>query len=170
MALASYIAPTTGEAGWAPWWRPILAWLPCPIHITAGFASDLFGVNSGHHCVIRDTIAMPNRFNQVIFTHVTDAIEAMFFLKTPVLLPSTRLVDDLAMSRLSRWKLIVALEELFDCEFPNEIVLRFTTLGDIVSYIIHHINPLTTIGRRLGTRRPPSSSASSGINQITLAP
>lgn len=85
---------------------------------------------------------MLGRYNQAIFAQVVRVIERIFHAPVSALLPSTRLTDDLALGRLGRWKLIIALEDIFDCEFPNDIVARFTTLGDIVRYISDHINPL----------------------------
>ena len=47
------------------------------------------------------------------------------------LAPSTRLTEDLALSRLDRFELALRLEEILDIDLSNETIEGFETVGDI---------------------------------------
>lgn len=47
-------------------------------------------------------------------------------------------VDDLGADSLDIVELIMALEEEFDIEFPDEDAERVATVGDVVNYIKAH--------------------------------
>jgi acyl carrier protein len=47
-------------------------------------------------------------------------------------------IDDLGADSLDIVELIMALEEEFDLEIPDEEAEKFPTVGDVVSYIKEH--------------------------------
>ena len=77
---------------------------------------------------------MKSAFNSSVFDRVALAVEKTVHAKTPDLSHSTHLTDDLALGRLGRLKLAIALEEVFDVELEDEVVERFGNIGDIVSH------------------------------------
>ncbi len=77
---------------------------------------------------------MQSAFNSSVFDRVALAVEKTVHVKTPSLSHSTRLVDDLALSRLGRLKLAMSLEEVFDVELEDDVIEQFGNIGDIVSH------------------------------------
>jgi acyl carrier protein len=49
-------------------------------------------------------------------------------------------VDDLGADSLDTVELVMALEEAFDTEIPDEDAEKLSTVGNAVSYIISHVN------------------------------
>jgi len=47
-------------------------------------------------------------------------------------------IDDLGADSLDALELIMAFEEEFDMEIPDEYVEKFVTVGDVVEYIEKH--------------------------------
>jgi acyl carrier protein len=78
---------------------------------------------------------MQSALNSSVFDKVVLAVAQAVYIAAPGLSQSTRLVDDLALSRFGRLKLALSLEELFDVELQDDAIDRFSTLGDIVSYL-----------------------------------
>ncbi len=52
------------------------------------------------------------------------------------------LQDDLNADQLSLADLAVTLEEEFKIKIPSEDLLKFNTVGDIITYISEHLNEL----------------------------
>jgi len=78
---------------------------------------------------------MQSAFNSSVFDKVALAVKQAVYIEVPGLSGATRLVDDLALGRLGRLKLAIRLEEVFNIEFQDDVVERFGTLGDIVTYL-----------------------------------
>ncbi len=49
-------------------------------------------------------------------------------------------VDDLGADSLDTVELVMALEEEFDCEIPDEEAEKITTVQEAVDYIENHLN------------------------------
>jgi acyl carrier protein len=77
---------------------------------------------------------MQTAFNSSVFGKVALAVARTVRAETPGLSRSTRLADDLALSRLGRITLAMSLEDIFDVELENDVVERFFDIGDIVSH------------------------------------
>ena len=80
---------------------------------------------------------MQSAFKSSVFNKVVLAIVQALHVETPGLSHSTRLVDDLALTRLGRMKLAMSLEDIFDVELEDVVIERFVDLGDVVSYLSH---------------------------------
>ena len=52
--------------------------------------------------------------------------------------PESRFIDDLGADSLDIVELIMALEEEFDMEIPDEDAEKISTVGDVVEYIKAH--------------------------------
>jgi len=52
--------------------------------------------------------------------------------------PETNLVEDLEADSLDAVEMIMAIEDEFGCEIPDELVETFTTIGEIVDYVETH--------------------------------
>lgn len=49
-------------------------------------------------------------------------------------------VDDLGADSLDTVELVMALEEEFECEIPDEEAEKITTVNQAVTYITNHLN------------------------------
>lgn len=49
-------------------------------------------------------------------------------------------VDDLGADSLDTVELVMALEEAFDTEIPDDVAEKLTTVGATVSYIMENLN------------------------------
>ena len=49
--------------------------------------------------------------------------------------PSFRLVEDLGVDSVDLFEVVVACEEKFNIDIPNDAVMEFVTVGDAVEYI-----------------------------------
>jgi acyl carrier protein len=54
--------------------------------------------------------------------------------------PSASFVDDLGADSLDTVELVMALEEEFDCEIPDEEAEKITTVQQAIDYINSHLN------------------------------
>ena len=77
---------------------------------------------------------MQSAFNASVFDKVVLAVGRAVHAEASGLARSTRLADDLALSRLGRMRLALALEAMFQVELADEVVERFVDLGDIAGY------------------------------------
>lgn len=50
----------------------------------------------------------------------------------------TRLVADMGLSSLDVVNIVVAFEDEFDIEIPDELISTFTTFGSIIDYLTEH--------------------------------
>lgn len=53
--------------------------------------------------------------------------------------PSASFVDDLGADSLDTVELVMALEEEFECEIPDEEAEKITTVQQAVDYISHNV-------------------------------
>ena len=77
---------------------------------------------------------MRSGFDSSVLDKVALAIGRTTYVNEAEITIDTRLVDDLALGRFGRMRLAISLEEAFDLELSDEIVGRFVTVADIVSY------------------------------------
>ncbi len=54
--------------------------------------------------------------------------------------PESSIIDDLGADSLDVVELVMALEENFGVEIPDEEAEKISTIGDIVTYIENHKN------------------------------
>jgi acyl carrier protein len=54
--------------------------------------------------------------------------------------PGASFVDDLGADSLDTVELVMALEEEFDCEIPDEEAEKITTVQQAIDYINAHLN------------------------------
>ena len=54
--------------------------------------------------------------------------------------PDASFVDDLGADSLDTVELVMALEEEFDCEIPDEEAEKITTVQQAIDYINAHLN------------------------------
>lgn len=53
--------------------------------------------------------------------------------------PEASFVDDLGADSLDTVELVMALEEEFECEIPDEEAEKITTVQQAIDYINHHL-------------------------------
>jgi acyl carrier protein len=61
-------------------------------------------------------------------------------VKEEEVLGEASFVDDLGADSLDTVELVMALEEEFECEIPDEEAEKITTVQQAVDYIKHHLN------------------------------
>ena len=59
-------------------------------------------------------------------------------MKTDQVPPEAKFIEDLGADSLDTVELIMALEEEFGIEVPDEQAEKLTTVGDVVKYIEEH--------------------------------
>ncbi len=77
---------------------------------------------------------MHSAFNESVFQKVVLAINRTTRGRATQVSLSTRLADDLALSRRGRLMLAIHLEDIFDIELPNDVSNGFVSIADIVAY------------------------------------
>ena len=77
---------------------------------------------------------MTSAFDGFVLNRVALAVAQVTHINPTTISGGTRLTEDLALGRFGRLQLAVCLEEMFDIELSNEVVARFVTVGDVVSY------------------------------------
>ena len=75
--------------------------------------------------------------NQVLETVKKVVVEQLGVADSEVKKESS-FVDDLGADSLDTVELVMALEEAFGCEIPDEDAEKIKTLGDTVTYIMAH--------------------------------
>ena len=60
-------------------------------------------------------------------------------LKVEHVSPQSSFVDDLGADALDTDELVMALEEDFECEIPDEEAEKITTVGQAIDYIKEHL-------------------------------
>jgi len=73
-----------------------------------------------------------------IFEKVKDIIVDQLGVDESEVTPEASFLDDLGADSLDIVELIMALEEEFDLEIPDEDAEKITTVGDAVEYIREH--------------------------------
>jgi acyl carrier protein len=75
--------------------------------------------------------------NQVLETVKKVVVEQLGVADSEVKKESS-FVDDLGADSLDTVELVMALEEAFGCEIPDEDAEKIKTVGDTVAYVIAH--------------------------------
>src|SRR5262245_42369108 len=76
--------------------------------------------------------------SNTIQQRVNDILAEQLGVETNVLTPEANLVDDLGADSLDVVELVMALEEEFGVEIPDEEVENIRTIRDVVEYIARH--------------------------------
>ncbi len=79
-------------------------------------------------------VGMPSVVRNAAFQKVVFAVQQTTHVEASCISESTRLKDDLAFGRFRRNKFALCLEDIFDLELSNDVMERFTTVADVVSY------------------------------------
>lgn len=74
----------------------------------------------------------------MIFEKVRDVIVDQLGVEPDEVTLESSFIDDLGADSLDIVELIMALEEEFDMEIPDEEAEKMTTVGDVVEYIKSH--------------------------------
>lgn len=74
----------------------------------------------------------------MIFEKVKEIIADKLSLDEDEIKLESSFVDDLGADSLDLVELVMALEDEFDMEIPDEEVEKVTTVGDVVEYIKSH--------------------------------
>ena len=74
----------------------------------------------------------------MIFEKVRDALASQFELDPATVTPDTNLIDDLGADSLDTVELVMALEEEFEIEIPDEDAEKVRTVQDAIDYISEH--------------------------------
>ena len=70
---------------------------------------------------------------------ITEIIVEQLGVKAEEVTPEASFVDDLGADSLDTVELVMALEEEFGMEIPDEDAEKITTVGEAVKYIAAHI-------------------------------
>ncbi|NLZ49834.1 MAG: acyl carrier protein [Clostridiales bacterium] len=74
----------------------------------------------------------------MVFEKVREIIADKLSLDEDEITMESSFVDDLGADSLDLVELVMALEDEFDMEIPDEEVEKVTTVGDVVEYIKSH--------------------------------
>lgn len=69
---------------------------------------------------------------------VTDIVVEQLGLERDKVHPESKFVDDLGADSLDTVELVMALEEEFEIEIPDEEAEKITTLREAISYVEEH--------------------------------
>ena len=69
------------------------------------------------------------------FEKICEVIVAQFGVDASVIKPQTSFVDDLGADSLDVVELIMAIEEAFDIEIPDDAAENIVTVSDAVEYL-----------------------------------
>ena len=72
------------------------------------------------------------------FEKIRDIIVEQLGVEPGEVTPDSRFIDDLGADSLDIVELIMALEEEFDMEIPDEEAEKISTVGDVVEYLNTH--------------------------------
>ena len=70
-----------------------------------------------------------------IAAEVRDILVLHLGTNETMITPSVRLVEDLGVDSVDLFEVVVACEEKFNIDIPNDAVMEFVTVGDAVEYI-----------------------------------
>ena len=76
----------------------------------------------------------------MIFEKLKDIIAEQLSIDESVINMDTNLMKDLEADSLDAVEIIMALEEEYDIEIPDEEAEKFQTVDDIVKYVEDHIS------------------------------
>lgn len=69
---------------------------------------------------------------------VTDIVVEQLGLERDKVRPESKFIDDLGADSLDTVELVMALEEEFDIEIPDEEAEKITTLKEAIAYVEQH--------------------------------
>ncbi|MDR2431266.1 MAG: acyl carrier protein [Candidatus Margulisbacteria bacterium] len=75
---------------------------------------------------------------QEIFEKVKSVVVEQLSVNPSEVTKEASFVDDLGADSLDTVELVMALEEAFDTEIPDEDAEKLSTVGNAVSYILQH--------------------------------
>lgn len=76
--------------------------------------------------------------DEALFRRVREIIVEQLGVDEASVTPEARFIDDLGADSLDIVELIMALEEEFDLEIPDEEAEKIVTVGDAIQYIEKH--------------------------------
>jgi len=76
---------------------------------------------------------------RTVLPHVTEAIRRSLSLPDLGVTLETHLSEDLELDSLDVVEITMSLEEAFDIEFPQDAVLKFNIVSDIVDYLSNRV-------------------------------
>jgi acyl carrier protein len=91
-----------------------------------------------------DSVPIPYRHGTIIMAdkpidiRVRDIIVEQLGVKPDQVTPEAKFIEDLGADSLDTVELIMALEEEFGIEVPDEQAEKLLTVGDVVKYIEEH--------------------------------
>ena len=71
----------------------------------------------------------------MMFDKVKELIEEKLNLEGVEITPDSKFKEDLEVDSLDLFELVMALEDEFGIEIPNEDLEKIATVGDIIEYI-----------------------------------
>ena len=69
---------------------------------------------------------------------VSDLIVDQLGVSREEIVPEASFIDDLGADSLDIVELVMAMEETFDIEIPDEAIETMRTIGDVESYVAQH--------------------------------
>lgn len=66
---------------------------------------------------------------------VSELIVEQLGVDAEKVVPEATFIDDLGADSLDTVELIMAIEEEFDCEIPEEEATKITTVGEVISFV-----------------------------------
>ncbi len=76
----------------------------------------------------------------MIFEKIKEIIVEQLGVEEDAVMMNTYLMKDLEADSLDAVEIIMAIEDEFDLEVPDEDAEKFQTIGDIVKYVEENIN------------------------------
>ena len=73
-----------------------------------------------------------------MFERIRDIIAEQLSIEPDEITEESSFIDDLGADSLDIVELIMALEEEFDMEIPDEDAEKISTVGDVIEYIKNH--------------------------------
>ncbi len=74
----------------------------------------------------------------MVFEQVRDMIASQLQVDAATITPESRLVEDLKADSANVMVMILELEQHFEVEVEDEVILSLKTVGDVVKYIEEH--------------------------------
>ena len=82
-------------------------------------------------------VAFVSRGNTQLFSadKVKDLIVEQLGVDADKVVPGAKFIDDLEADSLDTVELIMAIEEEFDCEIPEEEAAKITSVGEVIDFV-----------------------------------
>ena len=74
----------------------------------------------------------------MVFEQVRDMIASQLQVDAATITPESRLVEDLKADSANVMVMILELEQHFEVEVEDEVILSLKTVGDVLKYIEEH--------------------------------